>query len=228
MITPRSLLLARLRTVFGYFALRRLRHLHTIRGISWCIIPVKIWFGPLWCWSSLHAHFIHSWADLRWCLRVYFWRESRVCHQKGILGSLPSRPRGHIRQKNVLRFWAIATLIWVPVSLAFEFLRYWLELLCVFDILIHFQHRAGELFRGSVEPRRKRKDNNAVLANRTVPDVPVIFLDLKLISLSGAKSPVRQFLVTCYPLDLEKSQGAALEGGASIEELARVLDSEAD
>lgn len=50
--------------------------------------------------------------------------------------------------------------------------------------------------KSAVEPGRKRLNNGAVLSDRKLLEVPVIFVEGKLILLSEVKQQVLQFLAT--------------------------------
>lgn len=80
----------------------------------------------------------------------------------------------------------------------------------------------------NVEPGLKRQNDTAVLADRKVSEVPVIFIEGESISLSEAKSKVCQFLVNQYPADLDESPVVVSEDVASIDVFADDLDGETD
>lgn len=48
----------------------------------------------------------------------------------------------------------------------------------------------------------KRRDDGAELADRKLPEAPVILLEGELVSLSMARSQVHQFLTALYPVHL--------------------------
>lgn len=65
-------------------------------------------------------------------------------------------------------------------------------------------------------------------ADCKVPDVPVIFLEKVLVSLSEEKLKVHQFLVTQNPADFGKSLVSAPEIVVTIDMFAGDWDVEAD
>lgn len=79
----------------------------------------------------------------------------------------------------------------------------------------------------SFEPVQKRQYDGALLADRSLVEVPVVLVKGESISLSGAKRNVRQFLAAVYPADLEKSPVPAPEEGASIHVLSGDVEGEA-
>lgn len=87
---------------------------------------------------------------------------------------------------------------------------------------------AGICVEASVKMGRKPQNDDAVLAGRPFPEVPVVFVGGEAMCPSKAKSQVRQFLaVQCYG-DLEECLAAAPEEVTSIKVLAFDLDGEAD
>lgn len=66
--------------------------------------------------------------------------------------------------------------------------------------------------------------DGAVLPNVKLLDVIVVFVDGAWKSSSKAKSPVRHFLGTLYPVDMEESRAGAPEDVVSIDMLSSDLE----
>lgn len=80
----------------------------------------------------------------------------------------------------------------------------------------------------SAEPDRQCQNNGEGLTDPKAPKLSVILLEGESMSLSDAKSQVRQFLMTPYLVEIEDSPAAASGKVASIKVLTGVLDVEAD
>lgn len=78
----------------------------------------------------------------------------------------------------------------------------------------------------TIEPGRKHLGDGIMLEVGKLPKVLVILVESKSISVSEAKSEMRQFLATRYPADLEGSQAAATEEVLSIDGLPSDLEGE--
>lgn len=80
----------------------------------------------------------------------------------------------------------------------------------------------------TVEPNPKCFNDGTVLANYKLPEVPVLIAEGVSLSLSDAKSILRQFLEATYPASLEKSPAADFEGMESIDMFGDDQEDEAD
>lgn len=82
--------------------------------------------------------------------------------------------------------------------------------------------------KASVEPVRKHLNDGEVLADRKLPELPVILVQDDSMSLSEAKSQRHQFLAARYHADLVESPAAAPAEVVSIYLLTGDPDAEAD
>lgn len=80
----------------------------------------------------------------------------------------------------------------------------------------------------TIELGHKRISDGAVLKDRKIPEVPIVFVDGESTSPSEARLSLRQFLGARYSADFEESLGLAAEEVASIYEAAGDLQYGAD
>lgn len=80
----------------------------------------------------------------------------------------------------------------------------------------------------AVEPGRKHINDGAVLTDRTISEVPVIFLEGEPMSLSEARLKVCQFMATQNPSALDKYLVLTTDEVVGIDVLVGDLEGEAD
>lgn len=75
----------------------------------------------------------------------------------------------------------------------------------------------------SVELSRNFQNDGVLRADRKLPNVPVIFVEVDIMSLTVAKAEVHHLSATRYPASLEEYQTGAPKEMGSIEVLAIYL-----